>query len=77
ESIMGYRLEFIPFENAFYALIKTVVFAFIIGSVSAYSGYTVKGGAVEVGIASTNAVVRSCLAIILANYLLTDLILTS
>lgn len=77
ESIMGYRLEFIPFENAFYALIKTVVFAFIIGSVSAYSGYTVKGGAVEVGVASTNAVVRSCLAIILANYLLTDLILTS
>jgi len=44
--------------------------------VSAYSGYTVKGGAVEVGVASTNAVVRSCLAIILANYLLTDIILT-
>lgn len=77
ESIMGYRLEYIVFENAIYGLIKATAFAFIIGSVSAYSGYSVKGGAVEVGIASTNAVVRSCLAIILANYLLTDLILTS
>jgi phospholipid/cholesterol/gamma-HCH transport system permease protein len=75
ESVMGYMLEFIPFENVFYALIKSVAFAFIIGSVSAYSGYTVKGGAVEVGVASTNAVVRSCLAIIFANYALTDLIL--
>lgn len=77
ESIMGYRLEYIVFENAIYGLVKATAFAFIIGSVSAYSGYSVKGGAVEVGIASTNAVVRSCLAIILANYLLTDLILTS
>ena len=77
ESIMGYRLEYIVFENAIYGLIKATALAFIIGSVSAYSGYSVKGGAVEVGIASTNAVVRSCLAIILANYLLTDLILTS
>ena len=77
ESIMGYRLEYIVFENAIYGLIKATAFAFIIGSVSAYSGYSVKGGAVEVGIASTNAVVRSCLAIILANYLLTDIILTS
>jgi len=77
ESNVGYRLEYIVCENAIYGLIKATAFAFIIGSVSAYSGYSVKGGAVEVGIASTNAVVRSCLAIILANYLLTDLILTS
>jgi phospholipid/cholesterol/gamma-HCH transport system permease protein len=76
ESVMGYRLEFIVFENAVYGLIKATVFAFIIGTVSAYSGYSVKGGAVEVGVASTNAVVRSCLAIILANFLLTDIILT-
>ena len=75
ESISGYQLEFIVFENVIYGLIKSVVYAFIIGSVSAYSGYTVKGGAVEVGIASTNAVVRSCLAIILSNYVLTDLLL--
>lgn len=75
ESVMGYKLEFIPFENTIYGLIKSVAYAFIIGSVSAYSGYTVKGGAVEVGVASTNAVVRSCLAIILSNYVLTDLLL--
>lgn len=76
ESISGYRLEFILFENVIYGLIKTVFYAFIIGSVSAYCGYTVKGGAVEVGVASTNAVVRSCLTIILANYVLTDLLLS-
>ena len=75
ESISGYQLEFIVFENIIYGLIKSVVYAFIIGSVSAYCGYTVKGGAVEVGVASTNAVVRSCLAIILSNYVLTDLLL--
>ena len=69
-------MEFMPFYT-FYALIKTVAYAFIIGSISAYCGYTVKGGAVEVGVASTNAVVRSCLAIILANYVLTDLILNA
>ena len=75
ESISGYQLEFIVFENVIYGLIKSVVYALIIGSVSAYCGYTVKGGAVEVGVASTNAVVRSCLAIILSNYVLTDLLL--
>lgn len=74
DTLIGYRLEFMPFYT-FYALTKTVVFAFIIGSVSAYCGYNVKGGAVEVGAASTNAVVRSSLVIILANYILTDLIL--
>ena len=75
ESISGYQLELIVFENVIYGLIKSVVYALIIGSVSAYCGYTVKGGAVEVGVASTNAVVRSCLAIILSNYVLTDLLL--
>ena len=76
DTLIGYRMEFMPFYT-FYALIKTVAYAFIIGSISAYCGYTVKGGAVEVGVASTNAVVRSCLAIILANYVLTDLILNA
>ena len=74
DTLVGYRSEFMPFYT-YYSLTKTVVFAFIIGSISAYCGYTVKGGAVDVGVASTNAVVRSCLAIILANYVLTDLIL--
>lgn len=75
DFIEGLLLEFNPFYVT-YALIKTVVFAFIITSVSAYHGYYVKGGAVEVGNSSTKAVVSSSLIIILANYILTQLILS-
>jgi phospholipid/cholesterol/gamma-HCH transport system permease protein len=75
DFIMGLQLEFVPFYVQ-YALIKTVVFAFLISSISAYFGYTVKGGAVEVGEASTRAVVSSSVAIIVANYFLTDLLLS-
>jgi phospholipid/cholesterol/gamma-HCH transport system permease protein len=58
-----------------YALIKTAVFAFIIVSVSALHGYIIKGGALEVGDASTKAVVRSSILIILFNLVLTHLLL--
>lgn len=58
-----------------YALIKTAVFAFLIVSVSAFHGYIIKGGALEVGDASTKAVVRSSILIILFNLLLTHLLL--
>lgn len=67
------------FYNGFYityGLIKSVVFAFIITSVPAYQGYFVKGGALEVGRASTRAVVYSCVLILLFNLLLTDILLT-
>lgn len=75
DFIEGLLLEFKPFYVT-YALIKTVVFAFIITTVSAYYGYYVKGGAVEVGQSSTRAVVASSLIIILANYILTQIILS-
>jgi phospholipid/cholesterol/gamma-HCH transport system permease protein len=75
DFIMGLQLDFRPYYVG-YALFKTVVFAFLISSISAYYGYTVTGGAVEVGKASTNAVVSSSVAIIVANYLITDLILS-
>jgi phospholipid/cholesterol/gamma-HCH transport system permease protein len=52
-----------------------VVFAFIITSVSAFFGYYVKGGAVEVGINATKAVVSSSITVIIANYILTQLLL--
>jgi phospholipid/cholesterol/gamma-HCH transport system permease protein len=58
-----------------YALIKTVVFAFIITSVSGYYGYNTRGGALEVGKASTKAVVYSSVLIILFNLILTQLLL--
>ena len=72
--IMGIQYAFVPFE-IFYALIKTAVFAFIITSVSGYYGYYTQGGALEVGQASTKAVVHSSIVIILSNLILTQLLL--
>ncbi|PIQ24638.1 MAG: ABC transporter permease [Bacteroidetes bacterium CG18_big_fil_WC_8_21_14_2_50_41_14] len=59
-----------------YALIKTVVFAFILASVAGYKGFTVQGGSVEVGKASTQAVVISSVLIIIFDLLLTQMLLT-
>jgi phospholipid/cholesterol/gamma-HCH transport system permease protein len=59
-----------------YSLIKTVVFAFIITSISGFEGFSVKGGAIEVGAASTRAVVWSSIMIILFNLILTQLLLS-
>ncbi len=58
-----------------YGLIKSIVFAFIIASVSSFYGYYVKGGALDVGKASTNGVVSSSILILLADVLLTKLLL--
>jgi len=58
-----------------YALIKTVIFAFIIVTVSGFHGYVIKGGALDVGNASTKAVVNSSILIILFNLLLTETLL--
>ena len=73
--IEGVRAWYDPFTIT-YALIKTVVFAFIITSVSGYKGYTVKGGSVEVGRASTQAVVYSSILIIIFDLILTQMLLT-
>ncbi len=59
-----------------YALIKTIVFAFLITSISGFEGFSVKGGAVQVGAASTRAVVWSSIMIILFNLILTQLLLS-
>ncbi len=75
DYILGIRSWFDPFTLT-YAMIKTVVFAFIITSVSAYKGYTVKGGSVEVGQASTEAIVVSSILIIFSDLILTQLLLT-
>jgi phospholipid/cholesterol/gamma-HCH transport system permease protein len=60
----------------FYSIIKSVVYAFIIASVASYFGYNVKGGALEVGKASTNSVVMSSILILLADVVMTQLMLT-
>ena len=55
-------------------IIKSVFFAFIISSVSSYFGYNVKGGSLNVGKASTNAVVSSSVLILFADIFLTKLL---
>ena len=75
QFVLGIQYEFIPFYIT-YALIKSVFFAFIITSVSAYYGYHASGGAINVGKASTKAVVYSSIIILIFNYILTDLILS-
>ena len=65
---------FVPY-NVFFALTKSYVFAFIISSIPAFYGYYVKGGALEIGRASTKAVVVSCILILFADYILSALLL--
>ncbi len=70
----GLHRFFIPFYIV-YSLIKMTIFAFIIASVSAYEGYYIQGGAVEVGRASVKAVVYSDFLILLTNVIITKLLL--
>ena len=56
------------------SIIKSLVFAFIIASVSSFFGYTVEGGSVEVGKASTDAVVSSSVLILFSDVFLTQLL---
>lgn len=58
---------FLPY-NVFFAMAKAVTFAFIIATVPSYYGYYVEGGALEIGRASTTAVVVSCILILFADY---------
>ncbi len=75
DFVAGIRLDFLGY-TIFYAVTKTIFFAFIISSVSGYYGYFTNGGALEVGQASTKAVVYSSVIIILFNLVLTQLLLT-
>jgi phospholipid/cholesterol/gamma-HCH transport system permease protein len=63
--------------NIQFAFYKAYTFAFIISSIGCYFGYHVQGGAVEIGKASTNAVITSCILILLADYGLAALLLPS
>ena len=75
DFIYGIQYAFIPYYIT-YALIKTVLFAFIIASISSFQGYYVEGGSLEVGRASTKAVVYSSVMILLFNVILTQLLLS-
>lgn len=74
EYVYGLRYSFNEFTIAF-ALIKAVVFAFLVSSISSFKGYYTEGGALEVGQSSTQAVTTSVIAILIADYLLAQLLL--
>ncbi len=76
DFIGGIQMEFIPFHIA-YAFIKTFVFALILATIPSFHGYYMKGGALEVGKASTVSFVWTSVTIILVNYILTQLLLAS
>jgi len=70
----GLTQGFIP-KNVWFSLAKAYTFAFIISSVSSFYGYNVKGGALEIGRASTTAVIASCILILFADYILASFLL--
>ncbi len=75
EFITGIQVEFIPFHIT-YAFIKTLAFAFILATIPSFHGYYMKGGALEVGKASTVSFVWTSVLIIISNYLLTQILLS-
>jgi phospholipid/cholesterol/gamma-HCH transport system permease protein len=74
DYIYGIQYVFYPYYLT-YAMVKTAFYAFIIATVAGYFGYHVEGGAVQVGKSSTRAVVISSVLILLANLILTNIIL--
>ncbi|MFI3292558.1 MAG: ABC transporter permease [Rikenellaceae bacterium] len=74
DYIEGLLIEFKPFSIT-YSLIKSAVFAFIITTVSAFFGYNANGNSLEVGRASTRAVVVSSVVVMIFNLILTQLLL--
>lgn len=74
DYITGVQMDFIPFHIT-YAFIKTLVFAIILATIPSFHGFFMKGGALEVGKASTTSFVWTSVVIILLNYILTDMML--
>ena len=75
EYIAGVQMDFIPF-HMLYSFIKTFVFAFILATIPSFHGYYMKGGALEVGKASTKSFVWTSVSIILINFILTQMLLS-
>ena len=71
-SYIKNSVDFLTFPDVYSGIIKAVVFGFIIAIVGCYNGYNSKSGAEGVGKATTNAVVGSCILILIFNYILTQ-----
>jgi phospholipid/cholesterol/gamma-HCH transport system permease protein len=76
EFITGVQTDFIPY-HVFYAFFKTFIFGMVLATVPSFHGFYMKGGALEVGKASTTSFVWSSVTIILINYILTQLLLSA
>lgn len=74
DYISGIRDGFMPY-NIVFMCVKPFVFGFLISTISAYQGYYTTGGALEVGQASTTAVTNSCIAVLVADFVLAQLLL--
>lgn len=72
--ILGAKTWFLPFD-AFYGLSKSIVFGFLITSIACWKGLSTSGGADGVGRATTEAVVISCVNILIADYVMAELLL--
>jgi phospholipid/cholesterol/gamma-HCH transport system permease protein len=75
DFVYGIQYAFVPYYIT-YSIIKMIVFAFLITTISSYQGYYSYGGSLEVGAASTRAVVHSSIFILLFNVILTQLLLS-
>ncbi|MEL1246341.1 ABC transporter permease [Flavobacterium sp. DGU11] len=75
EFIQGMQTDFIPY-HIFYAFFKTLLFGMVLATVPSFHGFYMKGGALEVGKASTTSFVWTSVTIILINYILTQLMLS-
>ncbi|NAS32297.1 ABC transporter permease [Flavobacteriaceae bacterium R38] len=74
EFIQGLQYDFLTF-HVIYAFTKTFVFAFVLATIPSFHGYYMKGGALEVGKASTTAFVWTSIVIIILNFTLTQMLL--
>ena len=63
------------FENVFAGSVKPFIFGFLIASISSYMGLSTKGGAIGLRSATTRAVVLSIIMIIVADFILTRILL--
>ena len=73
--IQGIQMDFDSYHIT-YSYIKTLVFAFILATVPSFHGYYMKGGALDVGKASTKSFYWTSIIIIILNYIVTQLLLS-
>jgi len=70
---IGRTVDFVNVDDIMYGLTKSFFFGIIITLVASFQGFNTTGGAEGVGRAATNAVVLSCVLILISDYMLTSL----